>query len=187
MKTDLRKALLLRRAALAPEQRRQQSRTICKRVEALPVFQRARLVAGYAPLPDEVDDRELLLAAAELRKRTALPRIEGRGLLFHQWRPGDPLVPGRFGIEEPEASAPSVEGREVELIIVPGVGFDRGGHRLGFGRGYYDRFLSQIPISGRVGVAFDIQLVDRLPKEAHDVQLGWIVTPSEILRFQEQD
>lgn len=178
MKAGLRAELLARRAALAPEARRVQSRAIADRTQALPAFRSARHVLGFWPRADEVDVRELLEAAAASRKRVALPRVDGSHLRFHAWRPGDPLRPSGLGIQEPEPTTERVEPREIDLVLVPGVGFDRRGHRLGFGRGYYDRALNAMPWAIRVGVAFDIQLVERVPDEALDVPMHWVLTAS---------
>ena len=93
------------------------------------------------------------------------------------------LSPGRFGILEPSAEAPVPSGGW-NIIIVPGVAFDRNGGRLGRGRGYYDRFLAQHREVFRAGVCFDEQVIASVPCESHDLRMDALVTPSEILVFR---
>jgi len=143
-------------------------------LQTWPVWQKARSVSVFAALPGEPD----VLDPWPSDKRIALPRVHGEELDFH-WTAGRAgLVPGRFGILEPSADSPPA-GCGFDLILVPGIAFDRCGGRLGRGRGYYDRFLARA--SGFVaGVCFDEQLIGKVPLEAHDVRMDAIVTPSEI-------
>jgi 5-formyltetrahydrofolate cyclo-ligase len=90
------------------------------------------------------------------------------------------LVPGRFGVPEPEAGCPAVPLNQLDLILVPGVGFDSAGRRLGRGKGFYDRLLAQVR-GHKCGVAFEQQLVTELPEEPHDVRVDSILTPTRWL------
>jgi len=108
-----------------------------------------------------------------------MPRVDGEALMIHWVADREELVIGRFGILEPRADAPPA-GISFDLILVPGIAFDRNGGRLGRGRGYYDRFLACA--SGFVsGVCFDDQLVSEVPCEPHDARMDAIITPSEIV------
>jgi 5-formyltetrahydrofolate cyclo-ligase len=109
--------------------------------------------------------------------RWAIPRIEGKHLVLH---PHDPtrLVRHRFGMLEPAADLPVVDPTTLDLVLVPGVAFDRRGGRLGFGGGYYDRFLPTTPAL-RVGVTYDPCLADSLPCSDHDQHIDWVVTPTQ--------
>jgi len=139
-----------------------------------PVWEEARTVCAFCALPGEPD----VLDPWPSNKRIALPRIEGEELMFHWVSSREGLADGRFGVLEPKAEALSA-GCEFDLILVPGMAFDRSGGRLGRGRGYYDRFLSRA--SGVVaGVCFDKQLIGKVPIESHDVRMDVILTPSEI-------
>ena len=87
------------------------------------------------------------------------------------------IVTGRFGIREPRTGCARLSLKRLDLILVPGIAFDLDGHRLGRGRGYYDRLLGELQ-GARCGVAFDQQIVDRVPIEPHDMRLSCIVTPT---------
>ncbi len=110
-------------------------------------------------------------------KRLLLPYLTGTGAMeAAELRPGDPLEPTAYGPREP-ASRVAVDPAEVDLVVVPGLAFDRYGHRLGYGGGHYDRFLSRMGIGApRVGVAFAVQIVERLPVEPGDEPVDIVVT-----------
>ena len=154
-------------------------------------------VAGYWPLGSELDVRPLLLhlKADELKaggRSVALPVSGPRGqaLTFRDWDPMQPLIAGRYGIQEPGADRPEVAPA---VLLVPMLAFDRNGHRLGYGAGYYDRTLDALraarsPSDGpvlAVGVAFAAQEMDAVPCGAHDERLDWILTERETLRFSQ--
>jgi 5-formyltetrahydrofolate cyclo-ligase len=106
-----------------------------------------------------------------LGKRVVVPKVSGRRLLLCELKdPDRDLAPGSFGVWEPlpHAMRP-VSPKALELVIIPGLAFDRRGHRLGHGLGYFDRFLRRVPRSAaRIGVCFDFQLLDHLPNRPHD-------------------
>ncbi len=162
-----------------------ESRAVCARLEELPFVRAADTVVAYHPLPSELDVTGYVEARWATRRAVALPRVAGESLMLHEWGPQDDLQRNALGVLEPAAFSRSAELARVGIILVPGLGFDRQGHRLGFGRGFYDRLLSRFATRARVGVAFDVQVVDRLPREPHDVKLGYLVTPSAVLDFNE--
>lgn len=116
-------------------------------------------------------------------KLTALPRfVEATGT-YEAARVvalESDLQPGRFGIREPAAHCAAVPLNQLDLVLAPGVGFDAGGHRLGRGKGHFDRILNAVR-GVKLGVAFEWQIVERLPVEPHDVKLDGIVTPTRWL------
>lgn len=140
------------------------------------------VIGLYSPIRTEVD---LLSHAALLRRRglqTALPRICGDMLVFGIVTDGKNLHPGVFGIMEPLPEVEEVLCRDLYAICIPGLAFDRTGARLGYGKGYYDRFLQQPPDARRpllIGVGYDFQLIDAVPQDRHDQKLDYIITPSE--------
>ena len=142
-------------------------------------------VAGYWPLGSELDVRPLLLHLRSFGRLVALPVSGPRGqaLTFRAWDPAVPLAAGRYGIHEPDADCPEVVPA---VLLVPLLAFDRAGHRLGYGAGYYDRTLDALravrPVLA-VGVAFAAQEVDAVPCADHDERLDWIVTERFALRF----
>ena len=143
------------------------------------------VAAFFHAVRGEPDTEPLVTALAEARVITALPVpiARRRPLRFLAWRPGDPLVPGRFGIAEP---LPSEQDLVPDVLFVPLAAFDRRGFRLGYGAGYYDASLAALrrrkPVLA-VGVAFSVQEVDAVPTEAHDEPLDAVVTEQGLLTF----
>jgi len=143
------------------------------------------VIAGYWPLGSELDVRPLLLHLRSLGRTVALPLSGPRGqaLTFRDWDPAVPLAAGRYGISEPGADRPEVAP---SILLVPMLAFDRTGHRLGYGAGYYDRTLDGLRRHGpvlAVGIAFAAQEVEAVPCADHDERLDWIVTEHEALRI----
>jgi len=141
-------------------------------------------VSGYVPVRHEMDVSPLMEALARTGKTLALPVVAKAGapLIFRQYTPGKPLVPGAFSIPVPPASAPLVRP---DILIVPLAAFDRAGNRLGYGGGFYDRTLAALRAQGRVtaiGAAFHGQELDAIPREKTDQPLDWIVTDRETIR-----
>lgn len=174
-KAALRAAMREALRAMSEESRREQSEAACKVVLALEAFQRAKTVLLYRALPIECNPAAIAAAAQGLGKRVAYPVCgEGRTLGFYVPQSEDAFLPASFGILEPDTSR-SVEvlPDEADLVLVPGLAFDRFGGRLGRGAGYYDRFLSQTK-AHKVGFTFEEQLVERVPMEAFDVKMDCV-------------
>ena len=136
------------------------------------------VVAGYWPMRDEADVRPLLEHLIADGCSAALPVVIGRSkpLLFRRWRPGDRLASGLYGTRQPMDDQPAVDPG---LLLVPMLGFDRQGGRLGYGGGYYDRTLAALRASRpivAVGVAFAAQDLGSLPAGRFDQRVDWIVT-----------
>ncbi|MDW7979128.1 MAG: 5-formyltetrahydrofolate cyclo-ligase [Verrucomicrobiales bacterium] len=144
------------------------------------VWESAATVLFYAPLPGELDIWPLLTTAMQAGKRVALPRFDPATGMYEPALVIDPardIVLGKHGVREPSQACARVRGNEIDLVLVPGVAFDFRGFRLGRGKGYYDRLLPML--SGiKCGVAFEHQLVPRLPVEPHDYRLDCILTPA---------
>jgi len=136
------------------------------------------VVAGFWPLAGEIDIRPLLQALLGRGHAIVLPETPRRGsaLIFRRWRPGQPLVGGRFS-----TSHPTGETAIPDIVLVPLLAFDRRGNRLGYGAGYYDRTLRELPLARRIGCAFAAQEVDAVPVEAHDAPLHAIATECGVL------
>ncbi|WP_038036759.1 5-formyltetrahydrofolate cyclo-ligase [Thermopetrobacter sp. TC1] len=140
------------------------------------------VVAGYHAVGQELDVIPLLRALDQAGFITALPVVpeETGPLLFHRWRPGEPLKEGRFAVPVPAFAAPVTP----QVVIVPLLGFDRRGFRLGQGGGHYDRTLAHLRANGdivAIGAAYSGQELDRVPREAHDAPLDWILTDRETI------
>ncbi len=182
-KSALRERLLAVRAGIPPAAREAASRSIAARLSTLPAWQRARTVALHASLGAEVDTAELARLALDAGKEVAWPRTSAAGPLM-EFAPcaASELVPGPSRALEPPRSAPPLPLESIDLVVVPGVAFDARGGRLGRGRGHYDATLSRLrPDAARVGIAFDEQVVERVPTEPHDAPLDVVVTPSRLL------
>jgi len=166
------------REALSPEEVAAASAAVCRRLAGWPVLQTADTVLTYLAFQNEVDLAPLLRHLP--RVRWVVPRIEGRQLILHPYDPAR-LVRHPFGMLEPDPGLPVVDPTALDVVLVPGVAFDRRGGRLGFGGGYYDRFLPTTPAL-RVGVTYDRCLTDALPCTEADQRMDWVVTPTELLR-----
>jgi 5-formyltetrahydrofolate cyclo-ligase len=176
---------MARRDALPPRERAAHSFVIAERVAAIVAAATPQCLAGYLPIRSEVDPGQVLVAAQAAGIDIVLPAVvDATTIVFRRWRPGEALIAGRHGTLAPPQSAPV---REPDLILVPLVGFDRGGARLGHGLGFYDRALGAIHTRGRrpplVGLAFSVQEVPRIPHEPHDIRLDWIVTETATFDF----
>lgn len=143
-------------------------------------------VACFRSLGDEIDTEGLLAGLAARGRAILLPRVVGRGrpLALHLWAPGQPLVAGGFGLREPPADAPMAVPA---VVVTPLLAIDRGGYRVGYGAGFYDRTLGALvdrKVSFvAVGFAFEMQRVEMLPVEATDVPLDLLVTEAGVTRF----
>ena len=152
------------------------SEQICSRVLRLASWQEAGTLLLYYPLPDEVDVRPLIREAHEGGKRVLLPVVKGEELELHLFEGENSLQEGSFGIMEPTGPLFAPENYdEIELALIPGMAFDRAGHRLGRGKGYYDRLLPRLKAQ-LLGICFPFQLLDEVPAEPHDIPVGEIIS-----------
>jgi 5-formyltetrahydrofolate cyclo-ligase len=168
-----------RRDALTPHERELASSAIAERVNEL--LGDARTVALYAPKGSEVETWLIDEHVRAIGGRVVYPRVvdHARELEFHETVP-ELLVAGRFGLKEPKLDWRNVVGIvEVQAFIIPGLAFDRRGGRIGWGRGHYDATLAVASrIALRIGIAFDLQVIDAVPRDPHDVDLSHVVTES---------
>ena len=153
------------------------SADVCGRVFASTFWQEASILLSYYPLPDEVDVRLLIKEAFESGKRVLLPVCKGEDLELRLYEGEDSLREGAFGIMEPTGPLFAPENYdEIELALVPGMAFDRAGHRLGRGKGYYDRLLPRLSNARLMGICFSFQLLDEVPNEPHDIPVQCVIT-----------
>jgi 5-formyltetrahydrofolate cyclo-ligase len=166
----------------AQTQKDELSRRIATRLVALPEYAAASTVLFYVSFRSEVRTREMLTEAWRGGKRVAVPYCTGGRLELVAMDGPDELAPGTLGIPEPRPGLRSrperhVDPQEPDLIVVPGLAFDRQGNRLGHGQGYYDKLLPLVrPDAALVALAYECQLVDAVPHMAHDVPVQKIVT-----------
>jgi 5-formyltetrahydrofolate cyclo-ligase len=183
LKDVLRKEILAARARLSKEERDEKDRILCAKLFELPEFNRAGLVMAYMDFRGEPGTKEILEECFKREKRVALPVVAGtegtaRGLQAFEPGPGGGLLKNRYGISEPDPGrANRADEADIDLVIVPGVAFDLMKYRIGYGAGYYDRFLTGLrPDCVTVGLAYELQIVDRIPAEKHDIPLSMVLT-----------
>ena len=188
----LRQRFRLLRDGVAPNDRTVWQAEIYARLLALDAWRDASLVCGYSSVRGEIDLDPLCLAARSAGKAYAIPRTAGaiadRDMVFCRIGEHDTLVTGSLGIPEPPADAHALSSSELRgaLIVVPGLAFDRGGYRIGYGGGYYDRLIGDLRAEGipvtTVGLAFSVCITDTLPHEAHDCPVDYIISERSIIR-----
>lgn len=179
LKARLRPTLLAARRALTADQRRAAAHAATAGVLVSAAWRDARVVALYQAYGAEIDPAALRAAAHAAGKTVALPRVDAAGVTLRVVDADTPLVLSAHGVQEPAADRPTLPPDQPDLIVVPGLGFDRRGGRLGHGGGHYDRLLARLPAGcRRVGFAYDQQVLDLVPTEPHDLALHALVTPA---------
>lgn len=174
----MRDEMSAKRKALLPEEVKQFSATICSKLQELVGIKNARTIMGFSSFGNEVQLMPWLESIAD-EKQILLPRVEKGGLMvavpFTGW---DNVKSGPFGIKEPIGEP--IDLKMIDAVIVPGLVFDYKGYRLGYGKGYYDRFLKGLKEVRNdaflCGVCFDFQIVDTIHPHERDVPVHWIVT-----------
>lgn len=175
-KKELRRQIRGRKKELTSLMRELQSRQVCSSVCSLTKWKEAKVVLLYHALPDEVDTQWLISAAIDDKKTVLLPVVVGDDLELRCY--DGQLTEGAFHILEPTSSALIfTDYASIDLAIIPGMAFDAEGHRLGRGKGYYDKLLCQCLSACKIGICFDFQLLPNVPSEAHDVVMDEIVFP----------
>ena len=180
-KRRVRNAVRGERDAVPLDVRAEKAERVVERFLDLPEVQRASTVMLFSSFGSEVSTRSLIERLHARGVVVALPRIEGAALVPIRYAPGDPTTTTTFGVEEPVADA-RLDPSSIDVVGVPGVAFDRGGRRIGYGGGYYDRFLRGLPAL-TVGLVFGLQVVDdELPAGRFDLPVDAIVTEEETIR-----
>ena len=187
IKAELRRAGQARRDALPAEMRKAAAEAIAARAFPLTIVPSV-IVSGFMPLKSEINPLPLMRKLADAGARLALPAVAGRGkpLIMRSWQWSEPLVPGVWGIREPGPAAATVEP---DIVLVPLLAFDRSGHRVGYGAGYYDLTITQLRVSKQiaaVGIAFAAQEVETVPRTAFDAQLDLVLTENETIDLRKQ-
>lgn len=183
-KERVRRELKAAAAGHSEEERRQASVELCERLLTSAVWRAASSVLAFHPMRMEPDIRPVLQAALREGKNLALLRFVKAEDRYQPVQVTDlqfDLEPGVLGIQEPRADCPAVLINHLDLILVPGLGFDLGFGRVGRGRGYYDRLLTGLVGGKKCGVAFDWQVVSTVPMQVHDVPVDFLVTPTRWL------
>ena len=187
-KREIRALLRQRLAAMSPQERHAGSLAIADRASATPEWHKAQTILLYLSLPDEVETRPLLEHALAQGKRLAVPKVinqkrrEMAAVRAHSLEEAD-LLAGLYGVRVPRGDDAPIPPGEIDLAIVPGLGFCRRGVRIGRGLGYYDRYLSRPELRAVLcGLAFTAQVLDELPADQRDISVQMLVTESEVFR-----
>ena len=184
-KGNIRKEVFARRRAATQEEIQEKSRMIYEKITALPEFLDADCFFAYMDFKKEVMTRDLIEKALQMGKTVAVPRVEDDDMVYYEIKDFSTLKSGYFGIMEPDGG--KVCTREEGFLLVPGVAFDPARHRVGYGKGFYDRFLAAHPGFTTVAAAFEFQLFDAVPFEETDVLPQMLVTEQKIYRSANYD
>lgn len=182
-KSVLRKQIGAKLKDISPSVRIVESMDLCARLEAQ--LQSAHTILFFAPMTDELDIWLLLQKFLASKKICALPYFDSSTQIYSARRVlnlESDVVAGKFSIREPVSTCEEIALDKFDAVLVPGLAFDLNGDRLGRGRGFYDRILSKA--SGvKCGVAYDFQLMEKLPVEPHDAKVNFIVTPNRCAKI----
>ena len=176
-KKDIRKKVFARRAEHTDEQIWNMSQIIAEKVVNMPAFQDAERIYAYVDYNHEVSTRPIIEAAWKAGKKVAFPKVVGKDMIFYQLDSFDQLEPGYFKIPEPARG--EIVDWENPLMIMPGVAFTAQRHRVGYGGGFYDRFLEVHKIP-KVALAFEFQMMEEVPVEPTDILPDAVVTEKKI-------
>lgn len=186
MKNQLKKDILEKRNSLTKQEILEKSELIKNNLFRNKFYRESKSVMFFVSFNSEVYTHEMIKEALK-SKRVIVPKV-----VEHEIEPSliidfDSMVSsGRFGILEP-IEAMKVAYDNIDLVVVPGSVFDLNGHRIGFGLGFYDRFLHKVSRSVKIGLAFDFQIVDKIPHEEHDVPVDFIVTDKRIIECKKNN
>jgi len=171
-KADFRRHVRQEKKKYEPEDLIVRSEAVWQQIEMLPEFQRARVIAAYWSLPDEVFSHDFVEKWSSEKKILLPVMLEDCRLELREYRPGCTMNEAEFCIREPEGEV--LQPEYVDLILVPGMAFDRQNHRLGRGKGYYDRLLGGMDAL-KIGVCFDFQFFDFIPTDEHDIPMDRVI------------
>lgn len=175
-KKVLRAEIRRRKSQYFTEELRQKSQTICEWILDDGVFWASHYILLYSPLPDEVDIAPLISAAFNAGKTVLLPVVDGDNLVLKRFSGFNYMSTGAYNILEPVGEIyPISEYHKIDLAVIPGMAFDPHRHRLGRGKGYYDRLLPQLTQTYKMGICFDFQYFENIPSEEWDVVMDEII------------
>ncbi|MBI2558431.1 5-formyltetrahydrofolate cyclo-ligase [Candidatus Woesearchaeota archaeon] len=179
MKSQLKQSITEKRNSLSKEELISNTNKIKNALFNLAQYKKSKTVMFYVSFNSEVGTHDMIKEALK-NKMVAVPKVEN-----HEIEPSiiidfDSLIPSKFGILEP-IELMKVAYKNIDLVLVPGIAFDKECHRIGYGFGYYDKFLKKVPKAVKIGLAFDFQVVDKVPREEHDVPVDLIVTEKRVV------
>lgn len=173
-KRDIRAQIREKRKALSEAFIKEQSRNICKKIAASKEYQNAETVFAYMALPGEVDLSGLILQALKDHKKVAIPKVHKDIMEFYEITSLSDVEEGSFHVLEPVSTTRMIP--ENTLFLMPGVAFDKRSYRVGYGKGYYDKYLTKYFCKNRMGVAFQFQIYEEVPADSFDIPAGKVIT-----------
>lgn len=177
-KTSLRKLLLEKRDVTSFDLMKIASKSILKKLKKIEVFRNAQKIGAYYPIGSEILTQDIMQEALSEGKEIFLPKVIGKNIEFRKIVNLSNLENGSFDIMEPRNECPV--DNNLDVILVPTVGISPKGVRLGYGHGFYDRFLAENKIK-TISLTFEKQIVKNIPQSEHDVIINWIVTEDRII------
>ncbi len=183
-KKTLRREMLARRDTMAAQDIRALNGELWKQLEACPALWDGRTIYTYISYRQEADTLALIRRLWDMGLPVAAPRVKGRQMEFYQIRSQADIRPGYKGIPEPGEDCVPVKD-ENGLVVVPGAVFDARGYRIGYGGGFYDRFLEENPGLATMGLAYGFQVIDRVPAQPFDRPVSAVLTPSGLVKCRQ--
>ncbi len=175
MKQKIRSELLLKRLQQHPLKKRNKDEKIVKKLLAHKGFKKAKTILFYLPVKGEVDLSELIFKL-KLNKKFVLPRVSGKTTLnLYKVKNLKDLEPGSYKILEPKKNLPKIKPAQIDVALIPGIAFAKDGHRIGYGKGFYDRLLKKLNCP-KIGIAYEFQIVNNVAGEKHDTPVDMILT-----------
>lgn len=178
-KVALREEYLSMRRGLHKEEVLEKSSEICKKLLKLSIFKTARTVSVYLPINQEVETKPIIDSLIKEGKRVFVPQFRRSEYRFCKFKSWNDLTEGPMGILQPKMQE-TISPKFLDVAILPGIAFDKKSVRLGYGKGVFDRLLANSPAI-KIGLAYDFQIVEKLPWEKHDLVMDLVVTEKEIL------
>ncbi len=185
LKTEIRNIYKEKRKTISPEERKTMDSAICKRFLSLSSYRFADTILLYSPLKYEIDTLEIAKDALSKGKKVAYPRcIEDNKMVYHYISSLNELSSGMYGIKEPRIDLPTFSPSDTEHVIcvLPAIVYDKKGYRLGYGKGYYDRFLSEFK-GAKAGLIYSEYILDNLPHGKFDLKSDFVITEKGVISF----
>lgn len=184
MKNLVKEGMLEKRGAISKEEIAAKSDKIKRNLFNLGQYKQSKTAMFFVSFNSEVHTHDMIRESFA-GKTVVVPKV-----MHHEIEPSliidlDSLIEGKFGVPEP-IEIMKIAYKNIGLVLVPGIAFDKSGHRIGYGLGYYDKFLKKVPKAVKVGLCFDFQVVDAIPKETHDVPVDFIVTEERVIECRKE-
>ena len=179
MKNKIKETILEKRDALSKKDIAKKSTKIKERLLNVEQYEKSKTIMFFVSFKNEVDIHELIRQALK-EKVVIIPKVTNKQIEPSVIIDFENLVEGKLGVLEP-IEAMNIAYKNIDVVLVPGIAFDLQGNRIGYGSGYYDKFLKKVPKAIKIGLAFDFQIVDKIPNEEHDVSVDFIVTEERVV------